>query len=68
MLDIGLVQHVVFDVAALFGIEDLLLDLRVDLQGQRDPVEQRQLLGVVLQLLVLVEPAFDFAVVLLQQA
>jgi hypothetical protein len=68
VLDVGLVQHVLFDVAALLRIEDLLLDRGVDLQGQRDLAEQLQLLGVVLELLVLVEPAFDLAVVGLQQA
>jgi hypothetical protein len=63
MFHIGLVQHVVFDIAALLRIEDLLLELAMDLQGQRNPVEQRELLRIGLQLFVFIEPAFDLAVV-----
>src|SRR5690606_3107045 len=43
-------------------------DLGVHLEGQGDLVEQLQLLGVVLELLVLVEPVLNLAVVLLEQA
>ncbi len=67
MFDIGLVQQVVLDLAALGRIEGFLLYLGVHLQRRGDLTEQGQLLAGVFQLFVFVEPALHLAVVLFEQ-
>lgn len=55
VLDLGLVQHVRFDLALSGGIEDLLLDLQVDPHGQADLVGDQLLAVAGLGLLELLE-------------
>ncbi len=68
MLDHRLVEQVVVAGRIADGrIELLLLQLGVDLERKADTARQCELLGVVAEFLVVVEPGVHFAVVLLQQ-
>jgi hypothetical protein len=66
MLDLRFVEHVVFDVPPLFCIENLFFDFGVDLQSERNLIEELELFSRGLELLVLVEPFFNLAVIFLR--
>jgi len=68
VLDLCFVEHVVFHVAAFFGIEDLFFDLRMHLERKGNLFEELASLSVAFELLVFVEPLFDLAVIFLEKA
>ena len=67
MLDVSFIEHVVFDIAPLFRVEDFFFDHRVDFERERDLTKESKFLSLVIQLFVLIEPFLNLPVIFFQQ-